>query len=759
MVCYLQIVFYIWNEGLVMSEITIDLSKHCFQDGISVFKQRSVDLKHRNFIFARNGSGKSTFSSIVSKQLSDQYDVRIYNGFDSMLGENENLNAFALSVNASKNEKLIEEKQGYLDAKNVELDRILSEIGKPSTDDQIPINLTKKLLEVKKDVEEKSKNIENFFTTSAAQIKNMNSPQISSTSYNKNNFKGEMKSAIRLESDAFEQARDTAKTNKKVAKQITWNKVNLSGYLNSTNSILDDKVEEKVRIQRFNDNQDRINFASKGLEIHEHNEGEICAFCGNPISKDTFDELERYFSADEVESLKVRINSGKKRVEELITIAEGVRIEDSNFYPKFQRKAVELGRQIFEQKEKVIHFCKLLKNNLDDKEKNLFSKQNLISITVPEDIDTSEYNKLVEQNNLFGSYLDEEKEKAKLMLRQNAIKEVLEDFQYEVKSAELKSKEKQQDEIQKEIDKKELDKKFVKSAIDELENAINNLKPSAERQAIEHINRKLRGAVPWELDYYEEGNETGYYWVSQKTEDGSIVHRGVKELSTGEKNIIALLYFLEKLEDTEEIQNGIPKVIIFDDPMNSNDADMQYLIITELQRLYQGKTLERYDYQKDYIVLMTHNIHFYLNVQPHGAFKDDNKKTKYDKNNFYHIRRGYFFKVENQKQDFKTNYDALWSELCDLFENELTNSMLNSMRRIIETYIEFTGIKQENFYQGNKKYLKLFNVNSHSAIDSLSAEAFTESADELVDAFHQIFKDNNAESHFKAHWRQSKNTK
>jgi len=741
-----------------MSEITIDLSQHCFPDGISVFKQSAVDLKHRNFIFARNGSGKSTFSSIISNQLSGQYDIRIYNGFDSMLGENENLNAFALSVNASENEKLIEEKQGSLDAKKVELSRILSEIGNPGIGDQMATNLTGNLLKAQKDVNEKSKDIENFFTASAAQIKNMNSPQISSTSYNKNNFKREMKSAIRLESNAFEQAKDTAKTNEKIAKPITWNKVNLSGYLNSTNSILESEVEEKTRIQRFNDNQDRINFAAKGLEIHEHNEGEVCAFCGNPISKDTFDELERYFSADEVENLKARINSGKGKVSELITAAESVRVENSNFYPKFQRKAVELVRQISEQKEKFIRFCMLLKNNLDDKEKNLFSKQSLISIAIPEDIDTSEYNKLVEQNNLFGDDLDREKEKAKLKLRKNAINEALESFQYEVKAAELKSKEERRDEIQNEINKKNLDKQIVKNAIDKLESEINDLKPSAEKQAIEHINRKLRGAVPWQLDYYEEGNESGYYWVSQKDEDGSIVHRGVKELSTGEKNIIALLYFLERLEDTEEIRNGIPKVIIFDDPMNSNDADMQYLIITELQRLYQGKTPKRYDYSKDYIVIMTHNIHFYLNVQPHGAFEDKNQKTKYDKNNFYHIRRGNFFKIENQKQDFKTNYDALWSELYDLSENGLTNSMLNSMRRIIETYIEFTGVDQENFYRGNKKYLKLFNVNSHSAIDSLSAEAFTENAQELVDAFHQIFKDNNAESHFKTHWKQSKNS-
>ncbi|WP_165450077.1 AAA family ATPase, partial [Lactiplantibacillus mudanjiangensis] len=152
------------------------------------------------------------------------------------------------------------------------------------------------------------------------------------------------------------------------------------------------------------------------------------------------------------------------------------------------------------------------------------------------------------------------------------------------------------------------------------------------------------------------------------------------------------------------------------------------------------------------IVIMTHNVHFYLNVPPHGAFKDENGKTKYDKNNFYSIRRGHFIQIENEKQDFKTNYDALWSELQDLSENNLTNSMLNSMRRIIETYIEFTGISQNDFYKNNEQYLKLFNVNSHSAIDSVSAEAFTESSQELVASFHQIFKDNNAEAHFKSHW-------
>lgn len=335
-------------------------------------------------------------------------------------------------------------------------------------------------------------------------------------------------------------------------------------------------------------------------------------------------------------------------------------------------------------------------------------------------------------------------------MRRQKVNELLGVFKYYEKQLNLSNAREKQKEAQVIFNQKKEEEETIKNSINELENEINALKPKAEVQAVEHINNKLRGTVPWRLDYYED-NLSGYYWIAQKNVNGVETHRGVKELSTGEKNIIALLYFIEKLEEINN-NNNESKVIVFDDPMNSNDAEMQYLIITELQKLYQGKIRKSFDPQKDYIVVMTHNVHFYLNVPPHGAYKDGNGKTKYDKNNFYRIQNGNFICISSESEDFKTNYDAIWSELENLAKYNLKNSMLNSMRRIIETYLEFTGISQSEFYHGNEQYLKLFNVNSHSAIDDLSAEAFTESADELMTIFHQIFIDNNADAHFKAHW-------
>lgn len=222
-------------------------------------------------------------------------------------------------------------------------------------------------------------------------------------------------------------------------------------------------------------------------------------------------------------------------------------------------------------------------------------------------------------------------------------------------------------------------------------------------------------------------------------------------MSTGEKNVIAFLYFIERLEEVKEGSRK-KKIIVFDDPMSSNDDKMQYLIIWELQRLYQGKDRDKFNKDRDIMVILTHNIHFYLNVQPHGNFKDKKDRTKYDKNNFYRIDHHEFIKILSEKDDFKTNYEAMWVELKDLYECGHKLSMLNTMRRIIETFLKFNALNQEIFYKDNEQYLKLFNVNSHG-IDDTSAVQYTETIDEMRALFYQIFKDNQYEEHFEHFWK------
>lgn len=380
-------------------------------------------------------------------------------------------------------------------------------------------------------------------------------------------------------------------------------------------------------------------------------------------------------------------------------------------------------------------------------------------------IDVSAFNQIVEENNNFGKNFDDEKEESKKKLRSHYIKLFLNEYKYYEKKIELDTLEKNNEYYNKLFNNEKNKKLEIEKNINILNKKIEVLKPVSEKQAVEHINRKLELSVSWKLDYYEE-ESSGYYKIIQNY-DGNQRSRDIKDLSTGEKNIIAFLYFIEKLEEVNEDKKA-SKIIIFDDPMNSNDDRMQYLIITELQKLYQGKAGLKYNYEKDYLVVLTHNIHFYLNVQPQANYVIGTKieinesgqnyireYKKYDKSNFYHLQHGKFIKINSESEDFKTSYDALWIELHELVRLNLRNTMLNTMRRIIDTYIEFTKTPQQEFYKENEQYLKLFNVNSHFATDDYSSESFTETTEEMKELFEKIFKDNGdaAERHFNFHWK------
>ncbi len=221
--------------------------------------------------------------------------------------------------------------------------------------------------------------------------------------------------------------------------------------------------------------------------------------------------------------------------------------------------------------------------------------------------------------------------------------------------------------------------------------------------------------------------------------------RDVTQLSTGEKNVIAFLYFIEKLNEINEskqIQQN--RLIVFDDPMNSNDDTMQYLIIDELQRLMRSIKLP------NKFILLTHNNHFYLNVKYGRKCDNNNDFIRFMSNG----TTTKFVFITKQEEDFKTSYEALWNEVMYLYENENTSPemLLNPIRRIIETYINFNGISIMDFYKNQSGAKKLFDVNSHS-IDDLEADLNGRTKKDIIELVKGCFNDNNAKAHFEKLWK------
>lgn len=720
----------------------IDLSNEelFYEDGINFDK-------NLNFVFGKNGTGKSTLAKLLKEQGKVDYDVRVFQGFENTVGENNRLNAVILGEENNEIAQEIEVKKEAIKKREEKKDEINLELKEPKDNSE---NLWKKFEEIKRNVNQKNTQIQDFYTNSAAKIKKMTDPQISKTTYNKNDFILEKKNAKLLGEADIKYFKNTIKTEVKTAQEIEFPSINLQNELEKINSILGKKVEEKVRIKRLENNEEKRDFAKKGLHLHKI--GEICSFCGNIIKKEEYEKLEKYFLADDVKEFQIKIETTKNSYQQIVEKIKNVKFDKNNFYPNNIEKLTQIIEEYEIIKEKIIKVFELFLKKLE--KKDIFKENEKISIdniSLNFNKISEEYDDLVKGNN--SSNLSEEKEKAKTNLRYHFIKLALDEFDEKTKLYELRILKEKKEEYKTEIENKENEIIKINNEITNLNLEIIKLeaKTKNEKRLVENINKKIKNYTSFELVHKEDIEGKGFYNVKclRTNED-----RDITQISTGEKNIIALLYFIEKLNEINEVETR-NKLIIFDDPMNSNDDTMQYLIIEELQKLMK----ELFQNNKDNkFILMTHNVHFYINVKYDFDKDDDYKKRR----NFIRLvsdtKKTKINYIKNKDEDFKTNYESLWHEIKILFSLSTCDSaiLLNPIRRIVETYTKFNGVDKKVFLSKIEGAKKFFNVNSHG-IDDLEADLNGKSKENIIEIFKECFEKNNSIEHFNIFWKKEIN--
>lgn len=720
----------------------IDLSNE------ELFYENEINFdKNLNFVFGKNGTGKSTLTKLLKKYGEQDYDVRVFQGFENMVGENNRLNAVILGEENNEIAQKIEEKKENIKKREEEKDKINLELKEPKDNSE---NLWKKFEEIEKNIKQKENEKEKFYTEAASKIKNMGEPQIAKPNYNKTHFEAEKKNAKLLGEADVEYLKKLIKTEVKTAQEIEFPSINLQNELEKINSILEKKVEEKVRIKRLEDNEEKRDFAKKGLHLHKV--GETCSFCGNIIKQEEYEELEKYFLADDVKEFQIEIEIAKNNYRKIIESIENIKFDKNNFYPNNTEKLTQIIEEYESIKEGIL---KILKNFLENLErKDIFKgneKLTLDNISLNFNKISEEYDDLVKTNN--SSNLSKEKEKAKTDLRYHFIKLTLDEFDEKTKLYELSLLKEKKEEYKSKIENKENEIIKINNEIKNLNLEIKELeaKTKNEKKLVENINKKIKNYTSFELVHKEDIESKGFYNVKCLRTNKD---RDITQISTGEKNIITLLYFIEKLNEINEVEIK-NKLIIFDDPMNSNDDTMQYLIIEELQKLMK----ELFQNNKDNkFILMTHNVHFYINVK-YDFDKDDDYKKK---RNFIRLvsdtKKTKINYIKNKDDDFETSYESLWHEINILFKLASCNPvmLLNPMRRIVETYTKFNGIKQRNFLSKVEGANKFFNVNSHG-IDDLEADLNGKSKENIIEIFKECFEMNNSIEHFKIFWKEKIN--
>ena len=683
------------------------------------------NLKRKNFIYGKNGAGKSSITEVIRAQYGETHDVRIFQGFNSV-AENERFDAISLGIENA-------ELQPQIEAVNKKIDDIKLQI--QETDDE---NLYKRFRHAESELSNYQTARKHFYSSSASELKNSYTG-LTGANYTTRNFQNDIPNSLELndgEVKRLENLKNQDALRQVIEQQVAFE--DLGKYLTATNDILTTELIPSI-ILKFKSNQE-ANWAREGLHYHEA--GSMCAFCGNEVSEERLENLNSFFD-DQIKKFEDRINSAITKISHAKQVAKATKkIEKKFFYPQFHEKIQTINLEINEYVAEYVNFLNILEEQLLERRSNLFTTKLEIVDTIPEAIDPTiaQYKKLCEENNKFSANLNIEKQQARERLRLNLVAKKLKDFDHNNFVTEGKVLEEKYTRIKREFDEKQLQ-------LDNLEKELNSLLSRSvdESVAAERINKYLRGLGEQSFQLIlVEGEQKGQYAV----QDMQGNKRSISTLSTGEKNIVAFLWFMLDLENPDKLTEK-QRIIVFDDPMNSNDDTTQYLIIVSIQKLLKNLN------DTDQVFILTHNIHFYINVR--YKWWNGSTKQNYEKTTIHLVKSsaGSSFRLlTSEAEDLKTTYEALWAELHWIYEQHKPEFMLNPIRRIFETYGKFNQIDASVLYCGNEIAEKLFNVNSHSVedIEDFNSDPNGRNREEIMNLVKEIFNNNNAISHFNKHW-------
>ena len=730
-----------------------------FGGQINRFNDTEINFdKPINFIFGKNGTGKSSLCKLIEKQRDENiYDTYIFQGFDSVLDENRRLGAIVLGEENVKINKEIKNYQEKIKVIKENIDNEEEKIKEPEGDKE-NLFTQKKALEREKEIAAQKE--QEFYTAGARKISGLDNPKLveNARGYNKNSFESEIDTALKqpeLSDSDIETLKSTIQSNQKLnIEKISLNEIDFGKLDNEIRELLKKTVQPTVKISELDGDSNKQQFAKFGKDCHKA--GDVCAFCGETVTSERLQKLERYFSGSEIESFSNEIRNKTNEVKQHKETLGKIQIDESEFYPEFKQEVSDCKKNIENIILKQTKFLESCINNLEDKQKNLFSPIVYETKELPPELKEylRKYNDIVDENNDYTEELEEKKKEARDKLRYNKIADIvrksnLRNIKDKIKEFEIQlaDKEEEIEVVKNEIENLEKEKEKIQGKIDELITETKNTE-----KLTKNISEKLKIYANFGLERKEESGRE--FYEIKETIDGKETTRPVDELSTGEKNIIAFLYFVESLNDAEK-DHTKPKIVAFDDPMNSNDDTMQYLLVDELQKVI--KSIKR----NSKFIMFTHNVLFYLNVT--RSIKEEYRRKRredgsivnpYEECNFYRLMacdgKTTIHKIQEEKDDFKSQYESLWYELGFLYSMEKPELMCNPIRRIIESYISFT--QNTDFYRNNKDAKNLFNANSHDTMLDPTTDLLGKTHDEVKEILRKCFEDNNAKEHFTKYW-------
>lgn len=278
----------------------------------------------------------------------------------------------------------------------------------------------------------------------------------------------------------------------------------------------------------------------------------------------------------------------------------------------------------------------------------------------------------------------------------------------------------------------------------ELEASVTSVRPT-----VDAINRILSMYGFQSFKLAVAGDREDMYRIVRV--DGS---NAAKTLSEGERSFITFLYFYHLLAgSTSGAGTTAEKVVVFDDPVSSLDADVLFIVSALIRKVVADARAGTGSVKQ--VFVLTHNIYFHKEVSydrkrdPNGCLKDETFWVVRKRDNVSSLHRYHHNPV-------KTSYELLWDEVRNPDRPNLT--IQNTLRRVVENYLVVLGGWSPEtivaLFAGKDAMIcaSLFswiNDGSHSAHDDLYLAADDNAVEGYLRVFEEIFKKTGQEAHYK----------
>lgn len=500
-----------------------------------------------------------------------------------------------------------------------------------------------------------------------------------------------------------EMVREEAKNNISEPKQL---KISFEDINKTVRGLLSRKAGKSEKIEELVKDAALQKWVEQGKLLHQ-GKRTVCAFCGQEIHKNRWEQLEKHFDTEFAEINK-SLDAQYKELQELINQVNACyALNKTEYYSNLSSDIDSFTAKWESLKTNIISYLKTLQEQIEGKRGKLFEP---IEYNETKDF-TGELDDIyatliaiIQKHNGYTVSITTQKKEAQTALRYNTVYEFARtiNYQREIQNVSklddtAKNKKKELDNINEIIDNK-------KKEIESLRKQIND-----EENGAKKVNEYLTGFFGHQylsLDAYKDGEDKSYRF--RIVRDGKPAYH----LSEGECSLVAFCYFMARLEDN--LTKGTQPIIWIDDPISSLDANHIFFIYS----LINEKIASRDDsYQQ--LFISTHNLNFlkYLKRLP-GADNEINNKPNEGKRKYRHLlvqRKNTcsdILLMPNYLKEYITEFNYLFKQIYDCATLDITDDNYatiynfgNNARKFLELYLYY---KYPKSMKDRDRYTKFF---------------------------------------------------